>query len=195
MLVGYDANNIFRNNGELGNWCRGLVEGLSSKHISDFRALLFSTRIKSEYRSYFTSQANVSTFVPEGSAKFIPSVWMRYGLNRWLSAEKVKVYHGLNEELPYGIGRDVKTIVTCFGVGDHHSTSLMDSISWKKRMKYAWNASDVVVAVSEAVKDQLLDAGVNEQRILVIGEENPYQLSERVISQYFDLYLKLTESL
>lgn len=195
MLVGYDANNIFRNSGELGKWSRDLVEGLSSRHISDYRALLFSTRIKSAYRTYYTSQANVSTYVPEGSAKLFPSVWMRYGLNRWLAGERVTVYHGLNEELPYGIGRGVRTIVTCFGLNEHHSTSMMDSLVWKKRMKYAWNASDVVVAVSEAVKEELIAAGVSEQRVLVIGEENPFEMSDRVISQYYDLYAKLTETL
>ena len=195
MLVGYDANNLFRNSGELGDWSRGLVEGLACKHISDFRALLFSTRIKSTYCTYFTSQANVSTYVPEGSAKLMPSMWMRYGLNRWLAGEKVKVYHGLNEELPYGIGRGVKTIVTCFGVNEHHSTSMMDSLTWKKRMRYAWNASDIVVAVSEKVKDELMEAGVSEQRVLVIGEDNPYKVTDRVVAQYYDLYTKLTETL
>ena len=192
MLVGYDANNVFRNSGELGEWSRALVEGLASRHVSDYRALLFSTRIKSAYRTYFTSYANVSTYVPGGSAKMLPSAWMRYGLNPWLMFEKVKVFHGLNEEIPYGIGRDVKTVVTCFGVGEHHNTSLLDTMMWKRRMRYAWRSSDVVVAVSERVKDELLEAGVNEQRVLVIGEKNAFEVSERVLDQYYELYSRLS---
>ena len=178
MLVGYDANNVFRNGAELGDWSRALIEGLASRHVSDYRALLFSSRIKSAYRTYYTSYANVSTFVPEGGAKLMPAAWMRYGLN---------------EELPYGIGRSVKTVVTCFGLEEHHQTSMMDSLLWKRRMRYAWKASDVVVAVSDEVRDGLLAAGVNEHRVIVIGEKNPYEMSQRVIDQYFELYEKLTE--
>lgn len=192
MLVGYDANNVFRNGGELGEWSRALVEGLARRHVSDYRALMFSTRIKNAYRTYFTSYANVSTYVPEGSSKLLPSAWMRYRLNKWLAFEKVKVFHGLNEEIPYGIGRDVKTVVTCFGLEDHHSTSLLDSFLWKKRMEYAWKSSDVVVAVSQRVKESLLEAGVNEQRVLVIGEKNAFEMSDRVLDQYFELYSQLS---
>lgn len=193
MLVGYDANNVFRNGAELGDWSRALIEGLASRHVSDYRALLFSSRIKSAYRTYYTSYANVSTFVPEGGAKLMPAAWMRYGLNQWLKDERVKVFHGLNEELPYGIGRSVKTVMTCFGLEEHHQTSMMDSLLWKRRMRYAWKASDVVVAVSDEVRDGLLAAGVNEHRVIVIGEKNPYEMSQRVIDQYFELYEKLTE--
>lgn len=193
MLVGYDANNVFRNGGELGEWSRALVEGLASRHVSDYRALLFSTRIKTTYRTFFTSYANVSTYVPEGVSKLLPSAWMRYGLNQWLAYEKVKVFHGLNEEIPYAIGRDVKTITTCFGTTEHHSTSLVDSMVWKRRMAYAWKSSDVVVAVSDRVKEELLEAGVNEQRVLVIGEKNPFEVTDKVLDQYYELYSRLSD--
>ena len=173
MLVGYDANNVFRNSGELGDWSRSLVEGLAGGRVNCFRALLFSTRIKSAYRSYFTSFANVSTFVPEGKSRLMPSMWMRYGLNAWLRLEKVKVFHGMNGELPYGIGRDVKTVVTCFGLDEHHCTSLVDSLVWRRRMRYAFNAADVVVAVNSEVKEALVVSGVNPDKIVIIGESNP----------------------
>lgn len=195
MLVGYDANNVFRNGGELGEWCRALVEKLASRHVSDYRALLFSTRINNAYKSFFTSYANVSTFVPEGGSKLMPAMWMRYGLNQWLRDEKVKVFHGLNEELPYGIGRSVKTIVTCFGLEDHHQTSIMDSLMWRKRMAYAWKASDVVVAVSEEVKEQLVAAEVGEEKIVVIGGRTPYEMNDMIVQQYYELYAKLSEPL
>ena len=192
MLVGYDANNAFRNGGELGEWSRALVEGMASRHISDYRALLFSTRVKAAYKSYFTSFANVGSFLPEGSSRLVPSAWMRYGLNRWLKDEKVKVFHGLNEELPYGIGRDVRTVVTCFGLDTHLSTSLLDTMLWRRRMRYAWKASDVVVAVSEDVKSQLVENGVEERKVVVIGERDAFKASERVIEQYYELYERLS---
>lgn len=58
-------------------------------------------------------------------------------------------------------------------------------------MRYAWRAADVIVAVSEEVKQQLLEAEVEEKRIVVIGEKNPFEVSERVLDQYYQLYQKL----
>lgn len=192
MLIGYDANNVLRTGGELGDWGRSLIDGLAGRHVSDFRALLFSTRIKSAYRNRYTSFANVSTFVPDGMAKLMPSSWMRFRLNPILKGEKVKVFHGLNDELPYGIGRDVKTVVTCHGLDKHYKTSLVDSLFWRSRMRYAFRASDVVVAVSEEVRRQLVEAGVNEQKIVVIGHSSaPYRITEEMVAQYFSLYRTL----
>ncbi|MBP3762486.1 MAG: glycosyltransferase [Bacteroidales bacterium] len=193
MLVGYDANNVMRYGGDLGEWCRWLVGRLAERHVSDFRALLFSTRIRAAYRTLYTSYANVSTYVPFGTAKLVPSAWMRYRLNPILKGEKVKIFHGLNEELPYGIGRDVKTIVTCYGLGSHRKTSLVDSLFWHQRMRYSFRASDVVVAASEAVREELLAAGVAEQKIVVIDMgEAPYEVTDRVVEQYYSLYERLS---
>lgn len=192
MLVGYDANTVLRNGGDLGDCCRALVDGLAKHHVNDFRALLFSTRIKSAFRSRYTSFANVSTFLPDGMAKLIPSAWMRYRLNPVLKGEKVKVFHGLNEELPYGIGRDVKTIITCYGIDSHYKTSLLDRFLWRQRMRYAFRASDVVVAVSDDVKQQLVDEGVNESKVVVIGVPgSPYRMTDEMVAQYHSLYRTL----
>lgn len=191
MLVGYEANNILRNSHELGEYGRTLVSRLASRHIANYRALLFATRIKKDFRTYFTSYANVSTFLPVGAAKLLPEAWIRYRLNPWLKGEKVKIFHGLNEELPYHIDRDVKTIITCYGTQEHHRTSLLDSFMWKKRMEYSFAASDVIVAVSKEVKQQLIDTGVTPEKIVVIGGSSPYELTDQMVDQYFELYSKL----
>lgn len=193
MLVGYEANNVQRNSHEIGAFCRDLIERLATGRVNTYRALLFSKRIKNAYKGYFSSFTNVSTYVPSGTSRLMPSLWMRYSLNPWLKAEKVKVFHGLNEELPYGISRDIKTIITCYGVETHQRTSFIDGMLWKRRMKYSFNAADVIVAVSEAVKDELVQHGVNEGKIVIIGAEsgNPFELTDRMVQQYFSLYERL----
>lgn len=192
MLVGYEANNILRNGHELGDFGRELVSRIARRHVSDYRALLFSTRIKNAYKGYFSSYANISTYLPDGMSKVMPSLWMRYRLNPWLKSEKVKIFHGLNEELPYHIGRDIKTIITCYGVEDHHRTSLMDSILWKRRMKYSFEAADVIVAVSREVKQRLVDSGVMAEKIVVIGGSTPYEVTDAMVEQYYALYQKIS---
>ena len=191
MLVGYEANNVLRNGHELGEFGRNLIERLATGRVATYRALLFASRTKKEYCTYSSGYSNVSTYVPSGSAKLLPELWMRYLLNPWLKVEKVKIFHGLNEELPYHIDRDIKTIITCYGVEEHHTNSLMDSLFWKKRMEYSYSAADVIVAVSNKVKQDLIDAGVTPEKIVVIGGKNPYELTDRMVEQYFELYTTL----
>ena len=116
---------------------------------------------------------------------------MAEGNGLGIHAGVLQVFHGLNEELPYGIGRSVKTMVTCFGLEEHHQTSMMDSLMWKRRMSYAWRASDVVVAVSEEVKQQLIAAEVVEDKIVVIGGKSPFELTDQMVQQYYELYKHL----
>ncbi|MBR5092496.1 MAG: glycosyltransferase [Bacteroidales bacterium] len=196
MLVGYEANNAMRSAGPLGDYSRNLISRIANMHVKDFRALLFSTRIKDDYRTYFSGDSNVSTYVPTGTSKLLPEAWIRYRLNPWLKSEKVKIFHGLNEELPYHIGREVKTVITCYGIKEHHRTSLMDILLWRSRMRYAFSAADAVVAVSEQVKQELLDFGVNEKKIVVIsgGTDNPYEMNDEVAVRYFELYQTLLKS-
>ncbi|MBR4738627.1 MAG: glycosyltransferase [Bacteroidales bacterium] len=195
MLIGYEANNAMRNGGELGDFSRTLIERLASRYIrNDYRALLFSTRIKSAYRGWFSGHSNVSTYLPVGIAKLLPEAWLRYRLNPMLKAEKVKIFHGLNEELPYHIGREIKTVITCYGTEDHHRTSVMDSLLWKKRMHYSFSSADVVVAVSEEVRQHLLALGVDEKKVVVIGVPgHPYEVNEELVERYFALYQSLIE--
>ncbi len=191
MLVGYEANNVLRNNHEIGEFGRNLIERLATGRINSYRALLFASRIKKDYRSYFSSFSNVGTFVPFGLSRLMPSLWLRYRLNPWLKLEKVKIFHGLNEELPYHIDRDIKTVITCYGANEHHRTSIMDSLTWKKRMEYSFSAADVIVAVSQKVKDDLVAMGVTAEKIVIIGGKTPYELTDRMVEQYFELYQTL----
>lgn len=193
MLIGYEANNAMRNSGELGDYCRTLIERLSSRHIrNDYHALLFSTRIKSDYQDYFSGCSNVSTFLPVGSAKMLPEAWMRYRLNPWLVGEKVKLFHGLNEELPYHISRDIKTVITCYGEGTHNKNSMLDLFFWKTRMRYAINAADAIIAVSDEVREQLVAKGVNSEKIVVIGTPGrPMEVTDEVVDAHFRLYKSL----
>lgn len=190
MIVGYDANNAFRNRGELGDYARELIVKLATGRNKVFQALLFSTRIQNDFRTSFTSHSNVSTYVPVGLSKLLPAVWTRFRVNTFLREEKVKIFHGLNEELPYGITRDVKTIITCYGVKDHHNTSFMDSLAWRVRMRYAFRASDVIVAISDTVRQELVDYGVPAEKIHVIGNGS-LEVTDQIAQQYFELYQHL----
>ena len=192
MLVGYEANNAMRNDRELGEYSRELISRLASRYIGSYRALLFSTRIKDASRKYYSGDSNVSTYVPVGNARMLPSAWIRYRLNMMLQGEKVKIFHGLNEELPYGIEDNIATVITCYNPGQHKCNSLLDTLLWRRRMKYSLERADAIVAVSEEVKSQLVDRGVDSEKIVVIsGSNSPLEVTDEVVSKYFELYESL----
>ena len=181
-----------RDSGELGDYSRDLISLLANKYIGSYRALMFSTRMNEDYRKYYSGYSNVSTCVPVGYGKTIPSAWIRYSINPLLKLEKVDIFHGLNEELPYNIDDDVKTVLTCYGPNTHHCNSLLDNLLWKHRMKYSFKRADIIVAVSEEVKQQIVATGIDEGKIVVIGHaDNPMKMTEDLADQYFQLYNSL----
>ncbi len=62
---------------------------------------------------------------------------------------------------------------------------------WHHRMKYSFKRADRIVAISEEVKQQLLAAGVDEQKIVVIGAKNPFEITDEVVESYYKLYESL----
>ena len=58
-------------------------------------------------------------------------------------------------------------------------------------MEYSFSAANVIVAVSAEVKQQLIDLGVTPDKIVVIGGKTPYELTDRMVEQYFELYCTL----
>ena len=47
------------------------------------------------------------------------------------------------------------------------------------------------MAVSQKVKDDLVAMGVTAEKIVVIGGKTPYELTDRMVEQYFELYQTL----
>ncbi|MBQ9417951.1 MAG: glycosyltransferase [Bacteroidales bacterium] len=191
MLVGYEANTALRHSGKLGDYGRTLISQLASRHVADYRALLFASRIKKSLRQFHTGYANVSTYLPSGSAKLFPELWMRYQIEPWLKAEKVALFHALNEEIPYNINPTIKTILTCHGLGSHHATSAADLLFWRRRIRYSLRVANAVVVESEEARQGLAAEGVNPDKIVVIGGPNPLELTPQMVEQYYMLYCKL----
>ena len=77
----------------------------------------------------------------------------------------------------------------------HHEFSAPDIVILK--MKSGYNVGirvdrDSKLEVVEApVSHEKREAEVEEKRMVVIGEKNPFEVSERVLDQYYQLYQKL----
>lgn len=171
MVIGFDAKRAFQNNTGLGNYSRMLVCGLAQEH-QDIRAFLYSPVMSGDYKKYFSGYANISTRQPTSIDRFFPDVWRRFGVTFHLKDDKVKIFHGLSHELPHGIPRTIKRVVTIHDLivwRFPQFYSPFDRFSHRVKIRHSCNISDVVVAVSEQTKRDLMEfLKVPESKIKVI---------------------------
>lgn len=171
MVIGFDAKRAFQNNTGLGNYSRMLICGLAEEH-QDLRAFLYSPDMTGEFSRYFTSYANISTRQPTGWDRRFPGLWRRYGVSMHLKGDKVKLFHGLSHELPYGIPRTIRRVVTMHDLivwRYPQFYTLFDRMVHRSKQRHACRTADVVVAISQQTKRDLVEImHVPEEKIQVI---------------------------
>ena len=171
MIIGFDAKRAFQNNTGLGNYSRMLICGMAQQR-NDVHSFLYAPVMSGEYKGYFSGFANISTRQPSGFDRRLPNLWRRWGVTTHLKGDKIDIFHGLSHELPYGIPRSIKKVVT-----------MHDLIVWRypqyykpfdrwvhrRKQRHACRIADVVIAISEQTKRDLIKyLHVPEQKIRVL---------------------------
>lgn len=181
MVIGFDAKRAFQNNTGLGNYSRMLICGLAQEHL-DLQAVLYSPKMSGDYRSYFSGYANISTRQPSGWDRYLPNLWRGFGIGMHLTGDKVKLYHGLSHELPHGIPKGIKKVVTMHDLivwRYPHYFKRFDRIVHRIKQQHSCKIADVVVAISEQTKRDLIDImHVPEEKIRVL-----YQSCDQIFWQ------------
>ena len=171
MVIGYDAKRAFQNNTGLGNYSRMVVCGVAS-HYRDFQAFLYAPKLAGYYQNYFSSYANISTHQPHGWDRFVPNLWRGFGIAMHLKNDGVQIFHGLSHELPHRIPASIKTVVTMHDLIAWRYPEYFSHVDAKihqRKQLHSCRIADVVVAVSEQTKRDLIDImHVPEEKIRVI---------------------------
>lgn len=171
LVIGFEAKRAFKNNTGLGNYSRMLICGLAGEH-NDVRSFLYSPDMNGEYRSYFTGYANISTRMPSGLDRMTPNLWRTWGVSMHLKGDKVDIFHGLSHELPHGIPRSIKKVVTMHDLivwRYPQYYSFFDRIAHRIKQRHSCKIADVVVAISEQTKQDIVKMmRIPESKIKVI---------------------------
>ncbi|MBQ9864369.1 MAG: glycosyltransferase family 4 protein [Bacteroidales bacterium] len=171
MIIGFDAKRAFQNYTGLGNYSRMLICGLAQQH-NRVRSFLYSPVMNGEYKSYFSSFANISTRQPSGIDRYFPNLWRSYGVSMHLKSDKVDIFHGLSHELPHGIPHSIKKVVTMHDLivwRYPQYYKAFDRIAHRIKQRHACRIADVVIAISEQTKSDLVKyLKVPESKIKVI---------------------------
>ena len=110
MKIGFDAKRLYGNFTGLGNYSRTLVKNLQ-QFYPDNEYHLYTPRINQNLETdKFKANPAFHTFLYEGKLK---SVWRSYSMVTQLERDGMELFHGLSNELPFGIQKSrVKSVVT-----------------------------------------------------------------------------------
>ena len=175
MLIGYDAKRAFRNNTGLGNYSRGVIGGVMSYELrvksEAGTVVLYTPSVKGRYEHFFENMP-LRVVEPKGVWKVMKSVWRSVGVSRAVKRDGVELFHGLSHELPYGLPKGVKKVVTMHDLIVYRFPEFFkpaDRVIHRLKMRHACRVADVVVAISEQTKRDLMEfLGVPEEKIRVV---------------------------
>jgi glycosyltransferase involved in cell wall biosynthesis len=87
------------------------------------------------------------------------SIWRLFGLNDSLVKNNISVFHGLSAELPVGLNKNIKTVVTIHDLiflTHPHLYQYIDRKIYYWKTKYALTSADKVIAISEQTKSDCI---------------------------------------
>ncbi len=172
MKIGYDAKRIYHNTTGLGNYCRDMIRILST-HYTHHQYLLYNPKSGSIHRLVSDGVTIIERRPSQWYWRILSSLWRQGPILKQANEDGVSVYHGLSGELPRGIAqsgiRSVVTIHDLIFVTHPHLYKAVDRKIYFNKFKYAADHADVVVAISEYTKEQLikyLDTDPNKIKVI-----------------------------
>ena len=171
MRIAFDAKRMLNNPTGLGNHARILVNALM-RDYPDNEYLFFSPTAKDEFLNQLHGEYEMH-FPESRSAQALHPWWRSYGITNDLLKNKVDIYHGISNELPFNIHRTrIKAVVTIHDLiflKHQEQYPWIDQQIYTLKTKYAAKHADKIIAVSQETKRDLIDLyKVPERKITVI---------------------------
>ena len=158
MRIGFDAKRLFLNNTGLGNYSRTLVRNLI-KFYPDHHYFLYTPRSdRNTVTEFFFDKNNITIVTPNGKGG---PFWRSKGIMKQLLNDKLDIYHGLSNELPFGIDQlDLKSLVTIHDVIFKRYPKqypFLDRVGYNLKTKKAIQQADHIIAISKQTESDLIE--------------------------------------
>ncbi|MGL5771665.1 MAG: glycosyltransferase family 4 protein [Bacteroidales bacterium] len=186
MRIAFDAKRATHNGTGLGNYSRFVLNTLST-YNSDNEYLLFTpSEGKPSLRSKINNGLNIQYRFPKGFWKGfgVKSIWRSYGIVSDINLENMDIYHGLSNEIPFGLQKSgVKSVVTIHDLIFLRYPEFykpIDRLIYKFKFKRACQKADRVIAVSEMTKRDIVNFfNIDPKKIDVIyqGCDNSFKVA------------------
>lgn len=174
MRIGFEAKRLFTNYTGLGNYCRFVVGGLA-EYIPDNQYSLFTPRrVSNAEVDRIVARNNVRVVEPSGGYAMVPSLWRSWGLSHSHEARQLDLFHGLSQELPFGLRSSVKKVVTVHDLIFMRYPQFYNPIDvsiYTAKAKSACAGADRIVAISGQTAQDVADfLRIDPSRIEVIHQ-------------------------
>ena len=171
MRIAFDAKRAFYNNTGLGNYSRNTIRQLGT-FFPENEYLLFTPSDSKSIK--FEKPVNSKIITPSTfSGALLKSLWRSYFMTGQILDEKPDLYHGLSNEIPYGIYKTkVKSIVTIHDLIFLRYPELYKAADRKiydKKFRYACENADLVITVSKQTANDVMEFyQIPESKIRVV---------------------------
>jgi glycosyltransferase involved in cell wall biosynthesis len=172
MRLGFDAKRALNNFTGLGNHARILLNAMM-RDFPENDYLLFSPKAKTELFNELQGAFKLH-LSGTGRGPFKQGgLWRSWGITNDLLEERVALYHGLSNELPFNIHRSgIKTVVTIHDLIFLKHTEqypFLDRQIYELKTRYAAKHAHKIIAVSHETKADLVHFyNVPEKKVEVI---------------------------
>lgn len=184
MRIAFDAKRATHNGTGLGNYSRFVLNTLSAYNPENEYLLFTPSKGKANLRSKVNDGLNIHYHYPKGLWNNIgvKSIWRSFGVVSSINHENTDIYHGLSNEIPFGIGKSgVKSVVTIHDLiflryPEYYKP--IDRLIYKFKFKRACQKADRIIAVSEMTKRDIVSFfGIPANKIDVVyqGCDNSFK--------------------
>jgi glycosyltransferase involved in cell wall biosynthesis len=183
MRIGFDAKRAFNNYSGLGNYSRYIISNFC-RFYPENECFLYTPTIADV--DLFHEPENARIKLPRTRIGNYPgSFWRTFRLTNWLGKDGIDIYHGLSNELPYGIHRtSVRSVMTIHDLIFLEHPELykpFDRYFYRKKTQYSAKVANRIIAVSKQTKQDIIRLlKVDESRISVVYQGCHRQFYNRV---------------
>ncbi|ACV68266.1 glycosyltransferase family 4 protein [Desulfohalobium retbaense] len=160
MRIGFDAKRAFCNTTGLGNYSRGVIKNMCTYH-PEHTYFLYTPPPQTNLCTKTITKKCVRVRKPKkGLSQKVTPLWRSFGLGNDLAQDRIDIYHGLSNELPFRNKKNgLKTVVTIHDLifmRYPHYYNYLDRQVYKAKCKYACQHADKVIAVSQQTKEDIV---------------------------------------
>ncbi|WP_276363359.1 glycosyltransferase family 1 protein [Daejeonella sp. H1SJ63] len=169
MNIGFDGKRVTQNFTGLGNYSRYVLKTLARFYPQN-QYSVYSPK-PATGRSDLQDYPSINFRYPQNQLS--ASLWRSFGMVSNLKAAKTDLYHGLSNELPFGLKKagipSVVTIHDLIFLRYPEYYPFIDRKIYEYKFRYAAGHADKIIAISEQTKSDLINFfGIDESGIEVI---------------------------
>lgn len=157
MRIGFDAKRAVSNFTGLGNYSRFVISNLMKYYPDNIYKLFIPKLPKESLEKRTETRKDERIYSIKQTRK---PFWRTLGIIKNIRDEKIDIYHGLSNELPFRINstgaKSIVTIHDLIFINCPNFYKLADRTIYNIKAKYACKIADRIIAVSECTKRDII---------------------------------------